>query len=288
MKKLRIGFLLPHYSEKSRSFMPAVVQLLAEYGAITDIIHPVHGMLDLSQVRVEHDLYVLRHTSGLSLSLSGALHELGAVIVNPYPTSAILRDKIIVSRILQASGIPTPATYVASQPVQLLPLLDSGPLIIKPYQGTGGHHVRIIRSPAELSQVNCGREPAFAQRFHANDGVDRKIYAIGGRLYGVKKIFPRRTEDEKRGEPFVLSPELREIALRCGRAFGLDLYGVDVIESGGIPYVVDMCSIPGFKGVPDAPHLLAQYFYAAAERAARGELAPQSSHMAVAGTHANA
>jgi len=97
--------------------MPAVVQLLAEYGAITDIIHPVHGMLDLSQVRVEHDLYVLRHTSGLSLSLSGALHELGAVIVNPYPTSAILRDKIIVSRILQASGIPTPATYVASQPV---------------------------------------------------------------------------------------------------------------------------------------------------------------------------
>ena len=167
--------------------MPAVVQLLAEYGAITDIIHPVHGMLDLSQVRVEHDLYVLRHTSGLSLSLSGALHELGAVIVNPYPTSAILRDKIIVSRILQASGIPTPATYVASQPVQLLPLLDSGPLIIKPYQGTGGHHVRIIRSPAELSQVNCGREPAFAQRFHANDGVDRKIYAIGGRLYGVKK-----------------------------------------------------------------------------------------------------
>ena len=122
--------------------------------------------------------------------------------------------------------------------------------------------------------MNCGREPAFAQRFHANDGVDRKIYAIGGRLYGVKKIFPRRTEDEKRGEPFVLSPELREIALRCGRAFGLDLYGVDVIESGGIPYVVDMCSIPGFKGVPDAPHLLAQYFYAAAERAARGELGP--------------
>jgi len=34
---------------------------------------------------------------------------------------------------------------------------------------------------------------------------------------------------------------------------------------------VDMCSIPGFKGVPDAPQLLAQYFYATAERAARGE-----------------
>src|SRR5438270_1978957 len=149
MKILRIGFLLPHYSPKSASVMPAVVEALAESGAIVEVIHPVEGILDLSKVRVEHDLYVLRHTSGLSLSLAGALHELGAIIVNPYPTSAILRDKIIVSRILQASGIPTPATYVASQPVQLLPLLDSGPLIIKPYQGTGGHHVRILRYPAE-------------------------------------------------------------------------------------------------------------------------------------------
>src|SRR3989442_1620181 len=60
-------------------------------------------------------------------------------------------------------------------------------------------------------------------------------------------------------------------ALRCGRAFGIDLYGVDFIESAGKQYVVDMSSIPGFKGVPDAPSHLANYFYAAAERAARGE-----------------
>ena len=124
---------------------------------------------------------------------------------------------------------------------------------------------------AELADVNCGREPVFAQRYHPNDGRDRKIYGIGGRLFGVKKIFPRRTEEEKHGEPFTLTPELCELAANCGSAFGIDLYGVDIIESEGTPYVVDMCSIPGFKGVPDAPQLLAQYFYAAAERAARGE-----------------
>src|SRR5256885_8548791 len=271
MRKVRIGFLLPHYSQKSRSLMPDVVRALGESGALVDVIHPVDGMVDLSKVRIEHDLYVLRHTSGLSLSLAGALHELGAAIVNPYPVSAALRDKIIASRILQAAGIRTPATYVAPPPARLFPLLIGGPLVIKPYQGAGGHHVRIIRSPAELAEVNCGREPVFAQRYHANDGRDRKIYAIGGRLFGVKKVFPRRTEEEKLGEPFTLTPELRELALGCGRAFGIDLYGVDIIESEGAPYVVDMCSIPGFKGVPDAPQLLAQYFYLAAERAARGE-----------------
>ena len=127
----------------------------------------------------------------------------------------------------------------------------------------------------------------FAQRYHNNDGRDRKIYAIGGQLFGVKKVFPRRTEEEKQGELFMLSPELREITLQCGRAFGIDLYGVDIIESEGTPYVVDMCSIPGFKGVPDAPRLLAQYFYAAAERAARGEPLPQTPAFGAAASHAH-
>src|SRR5438105_3405181 len=288
MKRLRIGFLLPRYSHRSKSFMPVVVQALAESGAIVDVIHPVDRMVNLAEIRVEHDLYVLRNTSGLSLSLAGALHELGAAIVNPYPVSAALRDKIIASRILQAAGIRTPATYVASHPDQLVPLLDLGPLVIKPYQGAGGHHVRIIRSPAELAEVNCGREPVFAQRYHANDGRDRKIYAIGGRLFGVKKVFPRRTEEEKHGEPFTLTPELREIALRCGRAFGIDLFGVDIIESEGVPYVVDMCSIPGLTGVPDAPRLLAQYFYAAAEQAARAEVPPHPVPLALPGNHTHA
>src|SRR6266704_6049368 len=143
MNGVRIGFLLPHYSQKSRSFMPAVVRLLVESGALVDAIHPVDSMIDLSKVRVEHDLYILRQTSRLSLSLAGALHELGAVIVNPYPVSAALSDKIVASRILEAAGVPTPATYVAMQPDQLLPLLDSGPLIVKPYRGAGGHQIRI-------------------------------------------------------------------------------------------------------------------------------------------------
>jgi len=286
MRKVRIGFLLPHYSHKSKSFMPAVVRLVGESGAVAEVVHPVDRVVDLSKVRVEHDLYVLRHSSGFSLSLAGALHELGAVIVNPYPVSAALRDKVIASRILQAAGVPTPDTYVASHPDQLLPLLDLGPLVIKPHEGAGGHNVRIVRSRAELAEVNCGREPVFAQRYISNDGRDRKIYAIGGQIFGVKKVFPRRTEEEKQGEPFPLSPELRDLALRCGRAFGIDLYGVDIIESEGMPYVVDMCSIPGFKGVPDAPRLLAQYFYAAAERAARGQPVPQTAALAAAGSHA--
>jgi ribosomal protein S6--L-glutamate ligase len=115
----------------------------------------------------------------------------------------------------------------------------------------------------------------FAQRYHPPRGRDRKLYSIGDRIFGVKRIFPATTDAERRGEPFTPSRELCDIARRCGQAFGIDLFGVDIIESGGQPYVVDMSSIPGFRGVPDAAVRLAEYFYAAA-RSALGQPSIQS------------
>src|SRR5438105_10481883 len=100
MNKVRIGFLLPHYSCHSRSFMPIVVRMLAESGAVVDVIHPLTEMRDLSKVSIEHDLYVLRHTSGLSLSLAGALHELGAVMRSEEHTSELQSRVDLVCRLL--------------------------------------------------------------------------------------------------------------------------------------------------------------------------------------------
>ena len=271
MRKLRIGFLVPSYSPQSTSHMPTVMRALSDAGVVVDVVHPVKQMLELSNVRVEHDLYVLKKTNRLALSLAGVLHAQGAVIVNPYPVTVALCDKIISSRILQTAGVPTPATYVASRPDHLGSLLDGGPLIVKPYQGSDGFGVRVVRSVAELAAVPAGKDPVFAQRYYAPQGRDRKIYVIGGRVFGVKKVFPARTDAEKHGEPFTPTPELREIALRCGRAFGIDFYSVDIIESEGKPYVVDMCSIPGCRGVPDGAAHLASYLYVAAGRPARGQ-----------------
>ena len=104
MRKLRIGFLARSFSPQTRSYIPLVIRALEELGAVVDLIHPLAGVTDLSNVRVEHDLYVLKQQSGLPLSLAGALHAQGAAIVNPYPVSLALRDKIVMSRILQAAG----------------------------------------------------------------------------------------------------------------------------------------------------------------------------------------
>ena len=175
-RKVRIGFLLPHYSQRSKSLMPAVVRALAEDGAIVDVVHPVEQMVDLSAVRVEHDLYVLRRWGGLALSMAAALHELGATIVNPHPATAALRDKIVTARILLAAGVPTPLSCIAMGPEQLAPMLDGGPIIVKPYTGGNGQRIHIVemyydtsdgRGPlsrgSSLGKSEGGQDPAFLE-----------------------------------------------------------------------------------------------------------------------------
>src|SRR5438105_2390120 len=117
MKTLRIGFLLPRTSLHARSYMCLVMRALAEAGAEVDIVYPVNHPVDLSHVRVEHDLYVWRKMSGLAFSLAGALHRLGAALVNPYPASAAVgRSASIctVSTSSKARGRRTSWTCAAS------------------------------------------------------------------------------------------------------------------------------------------------------------------------------
>src|SRR5205814_1272654 len=84
------------------------------------------------------------------------------------------------------------------------------------------------------------------------------------------RSWPARTHREKLGQAFTPDAELVDITRRCGAALGIDLFGVTVVQSAGTRYVVDMTSIPGFKGVPGAARRLAEYIYAATERALNG------------------
>ncbi|MCI0336218.1 MAG: hypothetical protein L0226_01460 [Acidobacteria bacterium] len=247
----------PH---KSGSVMQEAIGLLESRDVTVELIYPEAACLDIAQIKNEFDLYLLKSGTELALSFAGVLHTLGARILNPYPTVVAMRDKIITTKMLQAADVPLPETYLATDALQLAELLKEGPLVIKPFWAASqGRGVQIIRAAAELENIGGEDGLVFAQRYHQPDGLDHKLYAIGEQVFGVRRVWPPKTLEDKIGEPFDVTAEFREIVWRCGRAFGVGLFGVDLITSSRKPYVVDINTFPGFKGVPNAASLLADY-----------------------------
>jgi hypothetical protein len=99
------------------------------------------------------------------------------------------------------------------------------------------------------------------------DVRERKLYCIGGQVFGVQRRWPAATDEQKRGEPFTVAPELRDIVLTVGQVVGLELYGVDATIGADGPSVLAVNPFPGFKGVPQAALRVADYLYAAAAAA---------------------
>jgi ribosomal protein S6--L-glutamate ligase len=265
---VKIAFILVR--RPPGSIFPEVMRLLARRGIEVSVIYADEQPIDLTRLRLEHDLYVLKSGTETALSLGGALHALGATILNPYPVAVMCRDKIVASKTLERAGVPVPESYVVAQPAELGPLLDESPLVVKPYRGSQGRGIQVVRSEDDLAKIHRNG-PLLAQRYHPPDGPDLKIYCIGREVFGVERVWPARTYREKLGRPFIVNKELREIAFRCGAAFGISLFGFDVIMSGGKPYVVDNSSFPGFKGVPKAARRLADYIDEARNLVAREE-----------------
>ncbi|HET8676808.1 MAG TPA: hypothetical protein VFO63_13515 [Blastocatellia bacterium] len=254
------------------SVMQQAASMLSEQGDVVETVDPEERLIDLASIKVEYDLYIIKSSSQSAISLAGLLHQAGANLLNPYPAVATMKDKILATKILQAAGVPLPETFMAARPAQLAELLNAGPLVVKPYWGgSKGRGVRVVEKAYELDDAEDFQGLVFAQRYHKPDGRDHKIYCIGGQIFGVMRVWPARTYEEKLGEGFAVSPEMREITLRCGRAFGVDLFGLDIIVSDGRPYVVDINTFPGFKGVPDAASALAAYIHSAAERVPRSQ-----------------
>lgn len=245
---------------KTGSVMQETIGLLSSRGIVVEQLYPDDQPINVAAVKADCDLYLLKSGTETALSFAGVLDAAGAKILNPYPTVVAVRDKIISTKLLLDAGVPLPETFFTAHVGLLADALKEGPLVVKPFWAASqGRGVQIIRSDDELESVTSDEGLFFAQRYHQPDGRDYKLYVIGDQVFGVRRVWPPKTLEDKLGEPFAVDGEMKEIALRCGQAFGVGLYGVDVITSDGKPFVVDINTFPGFKGVPKAAELLAEF-----------------------------
>jgi ribosomal protein S6--L-glutamate ligase len=206
----------------------------------------------------DYDLVVLKSHTELAHSLAANLHGLGVAILNPYPSCAAVQDKLVAASRLAHAGVPTPASWTTGEPALLAEHIDRWPVIVKPHRGHRGADVRVVTGPDEMAALGPFDSPMIVQEWKQGPGVDLKVYVVGQDVFAVRKPFGPDSFTRP-GVPVPVSAEVLGMALRCGRAFGLGLFGMDVIESAEGPFAVDVNYFPGYKGVPDAARHIAAY-----------------------------
>ncbi|HSB70875.1 MAG TPA: ATP-grasp domain-containing protein [Candidatus Methylomirabilis sp.] len=263
---MRVCFLLERGSPpRLNPIMAEVFSRLEAFGVKVTVRYPEEELIRLDTLAVQADLYLLKSDTEFALSLAIALEHLGGKVLNPSSACLLAKDKVLAAATLLHAGILPPRSLVAWRPAALAPAVAAEALILKPHRGYHGVGITVAETPEALPEETAYPDLVFAQTYLAHARKDLKIFAIGEEIFGVRKAY---SPDSflRAGAPAPLSPEVEDIARRCGEAFGLGLYGLDIAESEDGPYVIDVNYFPGYRGVPDAARRLAEHIL----RVARG------------------
>lgn len=266
---MRICFLMePPRSNTSVTY--EVLSGLQSSGAEVEVVTERSGLIDLQNFKFDYDVYLFKSHSPLAESLAAAAHYRGARLLNEYPATMKVRDKVLTCTMLLQAGIPTPRTFVTDSIETLRSVVREMPIVVKPYRGRRGMGIEVCMDEAQFDALIQRREGAstadedeggedgtalgdrliFAQEYEEHEPYDYKAYAVGDYVYSIKRIFPAKTKEEKLGAPVGEDPELEDLVRRCGKLFGLQLYGVDLVKTPKGYSVIEVNCFPGYKGVP--------------------------------------
>ncbi|HKZ58922.1 MAG TPA: RimK family alpha-L-glutamate ligase [Candidatus Thermoplasmatota archaeon] len=215
------------------------------------------------------DAVLVRRGSGITdeeLALIDHLEGAGFLTVNSHASIARARDKILASRLLATHGIPVPKTVLIKTRAGLeeaFRLIGRPPFILKPTRGTHGVGVMLAESRTSAESIfdafGVNSEGLLIQEFiREARGTDLRVVVVDGRVVSAMRRRAPRGEFRANihrqgvGERVRLSPRARDLAVRSAQVAGLEVAGVDLIESRRGPLVVELNTSPGFEGLERA------------------------------------
>jgi tetrahydromethanopterin:alpha-L-glutamate ligase len=214
------------------------------------------------------DAVLVRSISGGSfeevtrrLGVLHALRELGVPVWNDARAIERCVDKSTTSFFLARAGIATPATWAVEGRAAALAVAERecpvGPLVLKPLFGSQGRGLRMISGGADLPPPEAVGGVYYLQRFvPTGTGTfrDHRLFVCAG---SVVAAMTRQAETwvtnvrlGARPLPFSPNTGMMDLAVRAAACVGAAYAGVDLLVDGdGRPWVLEVNSMPGWKGL---------------------------------------
>jgi ribosomal protein S6--L-glutamate ligase len=205
---------------------------------------------------------------GASMTLHGTLvvrqfERMGVFALNSAHGIQLSRDKLRSIQLLAAHNVDIPATAFAcgkSGVLRAIEQVGGAPVVLKLLEGTQGIGVILAESAktaeAIVETLRSKHQNVLIQRFvQESRGRDIRAFVVGERVIAAIRRIARDDEFRSnihrggRAETVTLDSAYERVALTAARLMDLDVAGVDLIESGNGPQVLEVNSSPGLEGV---------------------------------------
>lgn len=175
---------------------------------------------------------------------------------------AVSRNKLRALQTL-APRVPMPATAFVQRSEDVraaVDLVGGPPVIVKVLEGTQGVGVLLAdgygAAEAIVETLSMVGQAVLVQRFVAESrGRDLRVVVVADRVVATARRFAREGEFRSnvhrggRAEAAEPTEAQAEVALSAARVLGLEVAGVDLLESAEGPLVMEVNSSPSIEGI---------------------------------------
>ena len=262
---LSIGVLMSHVRAEEKQLLAALAQRGAEpirmldrslAFELTDPLRPQPQPLDLVLDRA------MAH--GRAAVAMQCFSACGVRCVNSARASNIADDKVATSLTLAMAGVPSIRTYAAFDVEAALKVLETQvgyPAVIKPITGSWGRLLAKVNTPEAARSVMEHKKALgsfqhgvfYIQQYIEKPGRDLRIFVVNGEVIaGSYRTAEHWVTNVARGaisRPCPITPEIAEIATAATGAIGLELAGVDLVETPDGLQVIEVNTGVEFKGL---------------------------------------
>lgn len=179
------------------------------------------------------------------------------------------RDKLRATQILARHNVGIPKTAFANHPTDidsLIKQVGGTPLIVKLLEGTQGLGVVLAETKKAAKSVIEAfyglSANILVQEFIAEaNGADIRAIVVGGKVVaaykrqGLEGDFRSNIHRGGSGSKIKLTKIEKEAAIGAAKALGLEIAGVDMLQSSRGPLILEVNSSPGFKGVESTTNI---------------------------------
>lgn len=186
-------------------------------------------------------------------------------VITPVESNALLRSRDKLRSLQQMSraglGLPrTVFTNFSKEAEEIVQLAGGPPLIVKLLEGTQGLGVILAETRSAATSVigafhKLEARVIVQEYIEEAKGSDIRVIVVGGEIVAAMKRTARAGEFRSnlhRGgtsEMIELTDLEKKSAIKAAKAVGLDVAGVDLLQSKRGPLIMEVNASPGLEGI---------------------------------------